>query len=269
MSKLTVETDKYGLVRVKVETTKSGTPVTYRAPANTGLSGQNDQAIAAIVNKINETDDLIPQGTSSENPLVNEKALRELMVNTIGGRTYKTTKIGNQIWLAENLDFKFYGLRVGTEVAASGDPYAAYYNNDEATYGVNGNKYGLLYNWYAVNILNKFKDQLIPGWHVPSREEWLELTDAVGGASISGTKLKSKTGWSSGNGTDDFGFAAFPAGYYNSSSFSEVGSTGRFWMASENTSSDADYQFFDKNASTASYALSKDNCFSLRLVRDA
>jgi hypothetical protein len=82
MSKLTVETDKYGLVRVKVETTKSGTPVTYRAPANTGLSGQNDQAIAAIVEKINETDDLIPQDTSSENPLVNEKAVRELILNT-------------------------------------------------------------------------------------------------------------------------------------------------------------------------------------------
>ena len=89
MSKLTVETDKYGLVRVKVETTKSGTPITYRAPANTGLSGQNDQAIAAIVGKINEMDTIqddldtslekiesvIPEDTSEGNKLVNEKRL--------------------------------------------------------------------------------------------------------------------------------------------------------------------------------------------------
>ena len=75
MSKLTMETNKYGQVRVKVETTKSGQPFTYRAPENTSLSGQDDQAITAIVNKINEMDDLIPQGTSMENKLVNEEGL--------------------------------------------------------------------------------------------------------------------------------------------------------------------------------------------------
>lgn len=89
MSKLTMETNKYGQVRVKVETTKSGQPFTYRAPENTGLSGQNDQAIAAIVDKINEMDDadgeletrveniekVIPEGTTEENQLVNEAGL--------------------------------------------------------------------------------------------------------------------------------------------------------------------------------------------------
>ncbi len=75
MSKLTMETNKYGQVRVRVETTVLSRPFTYMAPKNTGLSGQIDQAIAAIVDKINETDDVIPEGTSPEKKIVNDEGL--------------------------------------------------------------------------------------------------------------------------------------------------------------------------------------------------
>lgn len=212
---------------------------------------------------------VIPPDTTAENPLVNEKALRELMLNTIGGRTYKTTKIGNKIWLAENLDFKFQGLKIGTEETEEGEPYAAYYNNDEATYGVNGNKYGLLYNWYAVNFLNKYKDQLIPGWRVASYYDWKALATDAGGDSIAGTKLKARTGWDSGAGTDDFGFAAFPAGMFLSG-FSNLGNSAYFWTTSEYSSPDKGWsRSINTSAYLASTAYDKSNCFSVRLVRDA
>ena len=63
----------------------------------------------------------------------------------IGGREYPVVQIGNQLWLAENLDWRWEGLTVGGQWQRE-TPGAWYYNNDEATYGVNGNKYGLLYN---------------------------------------------------------------------------------------------------------------------------
>ena len=107
---------------------------------------------------------------------------------------------------------------------------AAYYDYDEATYGVNGNKYGLLYNWTAIDYINQHLSELgVPdGWHVPTRAEWTALVSAVG--ENPGTKIKSTTGWSSGAGTDDYGFSAVPTGGWVNG-FSNVGSTASFWTS--------------------------------------
>lgn len=123
MSKLTMETNKYGQVRVKVETTKSGQPFTYRAPENTGLSGQNDQAIAAIVDKINEMDDaggeletrveniekVIPEDTSEQNKLVNEQNLyKELHSVPNGEKPLRMPKVGDILWVDPNDGTKYF-----------------------------------------------------------------------------------------------------------------------------------------------------------------
>lgn len=188
---------------------------------------------------------------------------------TIGGRVYRTVTIGGATWLAENLDYKFSGCGIG-----GGDipttPNAWYYNNDEATYGVNGNKYGLLYNWHAVKLLNDNRASLCPGWHVSTTTEWDALANAVGGSSIAGTRLKSSTGWSSGNGTDEFGFAAFPAGFWYSGSFRNLGSYAQFWTANEASSDSAYYRYFDNGASMLSNSHRKTyGAFSVRLVEDS
>lgn len=184
----------------------------------------------------------------------------------IGGREYRTVTIGNQVWLAENLDYKFNGVEIG----AAGQPItpaAWYYNNDEATYGVNGNKYGLLYNWYAVESLNNNRATLCPGWHVPTSDEWNALVTAVGGDSTAGAKLKSSTGWSSGNGTDDYGFSDFPAGWYGGS-FYDVGSNAGHWTI---TGDGIVYRYFNLSTDSVVRQLTslRDNAFSLRLVKDA
>ncbi len=185
----------------------------------------------------------------------------------IGGRFYPTVTIGNQEWLAENLDFKFEGLDIGP-TGAPATPAAWYYDNDESTYGESGNKYGLLYNWHAAKYLDDNKATLLPdGWHVPTSAEWDALATAVGGASTAGTKLKSTTGWSSGNGDGSYGFEAFPAGYRSRSSFNNLGSCTRFWTPDEDGSDYAHYRIVDTGESMNSGNYTKIYAYSVRLVR--
>lgn len=189
----------------------------------------------------------------------------------IGGRTYPTVTIGGKIWLAENLDFKFSGLVFGSSGTSSSEPRANYYNNNEATYGEHGNKYGLLYNWIAVKYIEDNKNTLIgenTKWRVPTNADWDALANAVGGASVAGTKLKSTTGWSSGNGDGTYDFNVFPAGYYTGS-FSGVGSSAFFWTATEYSSRSAYGRYFNSGASMVSDYYSKDNQYSVRLVKDS
>lgn len=188
--------------------------------------------------------------------------------NNIGGRVYNTVVIGGKEWMAENLDFKFNGLTIG-QGSSSSEPRANYYQNDEATYGVNGNKYGLLYNWIAVKYFEDHKSELIPGWHVPTTTEWDALAMAVGGSGVAGTKLKSTTGWSSGNGDDSYGFAAFPAGDQVSGSFYDVGGHADFWTATEHSSSEADIYTLSTGASISLNHGNKSSGCSVRLVKDS
>lgn len=180
----------------------------------------------------------------------------------IGGRTYPTVKIGNQWWLAENLDFLPSDGSIAKNPSGSPSTAAAwYYNRDEATYGWEGKKYGLLYNWYAAKALT------IAGWHLPSNDEWNALASACGGSSC-GTKLKSTTEWSSGNGTDNWGFTAFPSGYY-SGSFSSLGSRTHFWTSTELTRIIAYFQYLDTGTSLYSHNNNKTDGYSVRLVKDS
>ena len=184
------------------------------------------------------------------------------------GRKYRTVNIGGMTWLAENLDYKFSGCNIG----GSGIPYtpnAWYYNNDEATYGIDGTrKCGLLYNWFAVKLLNDNRATLCPGWHVPTNDEWTALANAVGGTSTAGTKLKAaNVSWAtSWGGSDDYGFAVLPAGFYGGS-FYAVGSRAGFWSITE-SDSDAYGLYFEEGAAVRQNTSSKDFGSSVRLVKD-
>ncbi len=161
------------------------------------------------------------------------------------GKTYKTVVIGTQTWMAENLNY---------EISNSW----CYENKEE-----NCEKYGRLYTWAAA------KSAVPNGWHLPTSEEWGVLAANVGGMANAGTKLKSKNGWNSGNGTDDYGFAAFPAGSRNSGSFYDLGSYARFWTATGYSSSKAYYRLFTTGASMSSNINDKTDAYSVRLVKDS
>lgn len=188
---------------------------------------------------------------------------------TIGGRVYRTVTIGGATWLAENLDYKFSGCGIGGGGTPT-TPNAWYYNNDEATYGIDGvRKCGLLYNWYACKLLNDNRSDLIPGWHVPTNDEWTALANAVGGTGVAGTRLKAaNVDWAtSWGGTDDYGFAVLPAGYYYGS-FTYVGSNAYFWSITE-SGSYAYYRYFDTGATMSQSTYFKYFGYSVRLVKDS
>ncbi len=96
-------------------------------------------------------------------------------VTDIDGNVYKTVKIGEQIWMAENLrTTKFKdgtNIPLGTDVAIWDNPKPAFcylHNNQEFS-----RELGALYNWYTVSTGN-----LCPvGWHVPSNAEWTTLKE--------------------------------------------------------------------------------------------
>lgn len=153
--------------------------------------------------------------------------------------TYKTVKIGDQWWMAENLRATKFndGMDIplvtdNTAWLNSTTPAYCWYNNNFDTYGT---IYGALYNWYAVNT-GKLAPQ---GWHVPTDEEWSTLITYLGGSSLAGGKLKENgtSHWNSPNtgATNETGFTALPGGLravYNGG-FAQVPRIGFWWSTME------------------------------------
>jgi uncharacterized protein (TIGR02145 family) len=161
--------------------------------------------------------------------------------------------------MAENLDWKASGITVGTN--------AWYLNDDESTYGVNGNKYGLLYNYQAVDVI-KNESSIPSGWRVPSLNDMNALISFVGVSN--GAKLKSTTSWSEYGGTDDYGFDAKAVGYRDGNGYYQyLGKSINFWTT-DYTSNDGYYMYLvysDNDIHTFNYL--KTTSFSIRLVKDA
>lgn len=165
--------------------------------------------------------------------------------STNGNSSYNAeATIGTQIWMSENLNVdKFRNgdpiLEVKTNeewvnAAENKQPAWCYYDNDPA----NDKKYGKIYNWYAVNDSRGLAPA---GWHIPSDEEWTQLTNHLSGEREAGSKMKSTSGWAlNGNGTNSSGFSGLPGGLRtNMGAFGYIGNTGTWWSSSEKTFSNA------------------------------
>ncbi len=188
--------------------------------------------------------------------------------------SYKTIKINDQEWMAENLNAGFF--RNGDPIPEAktdaewfqagkeGKPAWCYYENKIE----NGNRYGRLYNWYAVNDLRC----LAPvGWHVSSDAEWRLVTDFLGGEDAAGTKMKSNYGWNTdGNGTNESRFTGLPGGCRDlNGKFSGIGIIGFWWSSTEKDKSLAWYRCIDLSPyyvyRTNYY---KQNGLSVRCIKD-
>lgn len=158
-------------------------------------------------------------------------------VSDIDGNVYHPIKIGNQIWMVENLKTTKFsdGVRIdnikdNTSWNNLTSPAYCWYANDVA----NKTVYGALYNWYSVNT-----GKLCPsGWHVPSDEEWTIMTTLLGGENIAGGKLKEagNAHWINSNlgATNESGFTALPGGnrIFNGV-FDYEGVRGSWWTATD------------------------------------
>jgi len=136
----------------------------------------------------------------------------------------ETVNIGDQVWMAENLNCNVSGSKC--------------YNNQES----NCQKYGRLYNWEtAMKVCPE-------GWHLPSQEEWLTLRRYInntynncpgyaGHPECDATHLKSTSGW---NGLDSYNFSALPGGLgFSDGGFNYGGDRGYWWTASQYSGNDA------------------------------
>jgi uncharacterized protein (TIGR02145 family) len=161
------------------------------------------------------------------------------LIGFCGIMAAQTLTIGSQVWMTKNLDVSnfsngdiIFQAKTDEEWIKAGEekkPAWCYYNNDPA----NETKYGKLYNWYAVNDPRGLAPK---GWHIPSEEELVNLSQNLGGNLVSGGKLKSKSGWkNNGNGSDQFGFTGSPGGYRYivNGSFNDIGIRAIYWTSTE------------------------------------
>ncbi len=183
---------------------------------------------------------------------------------------YKWTKIGEQIWMAENLAY---------DTNSDRDKYwfdcSVGYEFDESLEKI----YGRLYNWEtALKVCPS-------GWHLPTDDEWKTLELAIGMSQLEvdkvgargtneGAKLKSTYGWKSGDkGTDDYGFSALPGGYClrYMNDYYRIGQWGQWWCATttEKDKNSAWIRYlvggFDKDIRSG---FSKNDYLNIRCVKD-
>lgn len=114
------------------------------------------------------------------------------MVDSRDNRTYRTVKIGDQTWMAENLAYLPSVNKPSAAPDAEGKPlcFVLNYDGEDAAAAKATDeykKYGVLYNWYAA--MNQTDAQggdaeAVPsgvqgicpaGWHLPSKAEWKQL----------------------------------------------------------------------------------------------
>lgn len=164
------------------------------------------------------------------------------------GKVYKTVKIGQQVWMAENLSTERFQngdiipeARNDAEWIKAGDdkqPAWCYYNNDP----ILGSQFGKLYNWYAVIDSRGLSPS---GWHIPLDIDWIKMIDLLGGTSQAAIKMKSTYGWfQNKGGNNQSGFSALPGGYRYGINGKVIGfygipEFGGFWSSTSSSINEA------------------------------
>jgi uncharacterized protein (TIGR02145 family) len=154
-------------------------------------------------------------------------------------------QIGTQIWTSKNLDTnQFCNGEIIPEATTDeewtlageqGKPVWCYYSNDKLI----GEKYGKIYNWFAVNDPRGLAPN---GWKIPSNSDWEILATNLGGEDdFAGEKMKSTSEWhNGGNGTNLSGFNALASGYRDSKGpFNFLTGHAYWWSTNEDGANSA------------------------------
>ncbi|MDR3013553.1 MAG: fibrobacter succinogenes major paralogous domain-containing protein [Chitinispirillales bacterium] len=180
------------------------------------------------------------------------------------GQTYRTVRIGDLTWMAQNLNF------------TTDDSWC--YGDDAS----NCERYGRLYTWDAAmtacpagwrlptgdDLNNLLKAAGGIGWRFDGDQENIDylFAAAVASGDIAATRLKSRSpDW---DGTDDLGFSALPGGSHSGDNFNDIGERGVWWNASELNRFDAWYWDMSSSNLVSSDYGDKSCGFSVRCVRE-
>jgi len=208
-------------------------------------------------------------------------------ISDIDGNIYKTVKIGNKWWMAENLKVTRYNNGDSITFIPKTKADSEWSNLTSGAYCILDEKFGLLYNYHTISDPGKIAPE---GWHIPDDSEWKELESALGMSSEDieklnwrgsdqGNKLKIIGGntiyWI--NSSDEYMIYG-----NNSSGFSALGGACRvfngqwgdvthtaFWWSSSLNGEDAWFRGLDYNkANVLRFSGSKSYGFSVRCVKD-
>jgi uncharacterized protein (TIGR02145 family) len=191
------------------------------------------------------------------------------------GKVYRFVEIGEQIWMAKNLDYS----------GANGTTGVCHNNNIK-----NCEIYGRLYDWAtAMNIDDKYNFMLLnetierhkgicpSGWHLPSKDEWESLIMATGGFDTAGKHLRAREGWSNGSSTheDTYNFTALPGGNFANGRFTGIGEFCDWWGSTEVSIEEMEvaynlglYYDVERIYHHPEYGRDKKSLFSIRCVKD-
>lgn len=167
------------------------------------------------------------------------------------GNIYRTVVIGEQTWMAQNLNYDNNNEKVEKNECHPGTDACA--------------KYGRLYS------VESLSEACPSGWHVPYIDEWNVLIALAGETYHAAPKLKTTSGWKEGtdeggNGTDDFGFSAYPTGRERNYNKEELGKIANYWTK-EIFIVEVDYRFdYFRVTKTTTYATCK---HSIRCIKDS
>jgi uncharacterized protein (TIGR02145 family) len=192
-------------------------------------------------------------------------------VSDIEGNVYQTVKIGNQIWMRENLRTSRYAD--GTKITGMSDftidnDYGHHYSFDAAVR--KGTKNSL--------VIMEIQGVCPTGWHVPTDGEWAMLSEYLGVpfaqlnefgliGSDQGNALKEAgdSHWSVATGNNSTGFSALPAGICNGCELTCMNTETRFWTSSDNINYGFSciYEQISRNSGTEGM-----NRFSVRCIKN-
>lgn len=181
------------------------------------------------------------------------------------GNVYPIVRIGDQWWMAANLN---------TTTSPDGEAVAGYcYDDNEENCEV----YGRLYTWEeAMSASTEESAQGIcpTGWHIPSDSEWEILINHLGGESVAGGKIKEAgtLHWKSPNSgaTNESGFNALPTGFYHF--MGEFGGIGEVCFYRTSSAQDA-WEMYVRELLSSSASIPRggvhpDDAIPIRCVKD-
>ena len=187
---------------------------------------------------------------------------------TYNGKTYNTVQIGTQCWMAENLSDDSH--TVGESYIYDVESKYNYVSAEDAA--CLEATYGHLYKWdAAMDIASK-----IPGWHLPTDQEWKTLEKFLGMTQAEadkqgfrgtneGTKLEAES---------SSGFKALLGGFWTDALggfFDNITSYGYFWTSSMDAGGKAWYRYIQASISRigreTEYVHNR-TAHSIRLIKD-
>ena len=206
-------------------------------------------------------------------------------ITDIDGNIYNTLQLGNQCWMKENLRTRHYsdGTPIPHGNTASLDVAYWYYPHNDSTIVP---LYGLLYNWTAAAGGAPVLNICPQGWHLPSMNEWYQLTSYLTGQSQywcgdniyqTAKSLASTIGWATSStpcaiGNDiatnnATGFGAMPAGGFNNH-YHDFSGGAYFWTPDNYSDENWAFRLTTGGAFPSQFHHSKQYGLSVRCIHD-